>query len=62
MVAAATVLTAAVERLEGGMATGHAGDAAFAAALEAVFFYTGALLGALMLASTLRRRLWFATP
>ena len=44
------------------MATGHAGDAAFAASLEAVFLYTGALLGALMLASTLRRRLWFATP
>jgi MFS family permease len=62
VVAAATILTAAVQWLEGAM-PGHprAGHAAFAAALEAVFLYSGAMLGALMLASVLRRRLWFAS-
>lgn len=62
VVAAATTLTAAVQWLQG-MAFPHlrADHAAFAAAIESLFLYTGALLAALLLASALRRRLWFAS-
>ena len=61
VVAAATALTAAVERLQGARpGAAGSGEVAFGAALEAVFLYTGALLGVLLLASALRRRLWFA--
>jgi hypothetical protein len=43
--------------------SGHGGTDAhhFAAALETVFFHVGALLGVLLLASALRRRLWLAS-
>jgi hypothetical protein len=62
VIAAATVLTAAVQWLEGALpGEPQAGHGDFAAALETVFLYSGALLGALMLASALRRRLWFAS-
>jgi MFS family permease len=62
VVVAATALTAALQWLQGGI-SGHprADHGGFAAALEAVFLYSGALLGALLLASALRRRLWFAS-
>ena len=63
VVLAATALTAAVQWLEGRPAlTPRAGGEGFAAALETVFLYTGALLGVLLAASALRRRLWFAPP
>jgi MFS family permease len=62
VVAAATALTAAVQWLQGGTpGPPRAADAEFAAAIETVFLYCGAVLGILLLASALRRRLWFAS-